>query len=420
MATDPIRRIRATAIESIAPPGIQEIMRHLAALPPSVEVPYLTLTLDWRIDGADPTIRPARRQVEREATAIIDAFAPRGPAYDSLRADVARIRDYLDHELDPGAQGAVIVAHSASGVFEPIPLPLPLPTALHVAPIPSLRALAHLVEDHPLYAVLLADQRTAFLTLVSLGAANHTVTVRGSDYPRKQQTGGWSQRRFQARAGERVAAFARGVAGAVRRLLDETGFHALVIAGDEVFTSAFDAVVHPTVAALTIARIRLDINATEQDIVSATTPIVEERERQREEEAVQQVIGGLASGHALTGASAVLRALQEGRVDTMVMVDDVQASGWADFSLGVYGAGDIPATHPAAGDLQRIVTIDLEDHVIWLALLTGAEIEIIHSRMPVMADSSLPEPGTPAPRTRAATRLDEVGGIGAVLRFAVR
>jgi hypothetical protein len=447
MATDPIRRVRERAHATPLDLDAHQALAHLATLPPSTAAPYLTVSLDWRPEGGDPgreqapeprpsqrrsgrddvpsegaSRRPSRQWFEREAASVLAGYHPRGAAFESLAADIAQVVAYIEEGLDPAAQGVYIVACSMEGVFEPLLLGLPLPTRLTVAPTPALAALARLVEDYPTYAVLLADQLQATLSFVTQASRGLSVRLDSSDYPRKQQQGGWSQRRFQARADERVNAFARAVADETRRALDEQGVPMLIVAGDEVITSALDAALHPTVKDRIVATIRLDNRASEREVVEATQPIAERAERERElasARAVRDALGGGGAGAG--GAEATLAALQAGQVKMLVVVDDFASPGWADYALPLYGAGDLPSEHPAGGDPADLVAISLEEEVIRLGLLSGAEIQIVHSAVPVdsLEILEVPAVGAPSPRSPAAVMLDEIGGIGAVLRFAI-
>jgi hypothetical protein len=180
MATNPIRRVQARQHDIPLTFGVREALSDLAALPPSLDAPYLTVSLDWTSAGEEPgrepppeprrserrarrgdvgvTRRPARREFDRAMEPILASHGPRGAAFDSLSADAARVTAYLDDELDPAAQGVYIVACAAHDVFEPLAFALPVPTALTAAPIPALWSLARIVDDHPAYAVLLVDQ----------------------------------------------------------------------------------------------------------------------------------------------------------------------------------------------------------------------------------------------------------------------
>jgi len=420
VATDPVKRIRAFERETDLALSLSATLQQLAALPPSVEAPYLTVSLDWRPMGNDPGQRLGRQALDRLAEATIARYWPRGTAFDSVSADLERIKTYLDDELDPATQGVVIVACAHQGVFEPVPLDLPIETGIAVGPTPSLRQLVHAAEDYPPYAVLVADQRNAILWLIERRTWGRVIEVKGSDYPRKQQQGGWSQRRFQSRADERVDAFARTVAAQTQRALDEEAVGDLIVAGDEIITSALDASFHPSVKERLIGTLRLAVDASEADVLAATEPLIERREREQELVAVETVRDAVgAGGRGAAGAEAVLTALQAGQVMTLVMNDDFSQPGWVDFTFPLYGVGEPPAEHPAGGAVANLVAISLEDELVRLAVQTGAEVDLIRTGVPAGEADAIPAADTPPPRTEAARALDELGGVGAVLRFTM-
>jgi release factor family 10 len=443
MATNPIRRIRSRVHETAFDLDIRSTLRRLASLPPSQDVPYLTVSLDWRPTGSVParlplgdvqpsqrrtlprfetiSSRPSRQEVERLLGELISDFGPRGEAFDSLTADIARLGDVLDG-VDPAAQGVFVVACSARGIFEELSLGLPVPTRASVGPTPALSVLARLDDDYPPYAVLLADQHQATLSFIMQAVVSESVSLDSSGYPRKQKQGGLNQRRYQNRADERVAAFARGIAEETRKALDETGVGVLIIAGDEIMTSALDASLHQTVKERIIATIRLDSTATEQQIVEATQSLVRQEERDRESEAVTELRDQIGSdAAAVSGTERTLATLQAGRVDTLIMVDDLALTGWADFSMGVYGAGDPPKEHPAGGDVANIVPVDLDEEFVRLAFAGGdADVQIVKTASgDAAADlDAIPAAGDVA-RSEPAAALDQMGGVGALLRYSI-
>jgi hypothetical protein len=67
------------------------------------------------------------------------------------------------------------------------------------------------------------------------------------------------------------------------------------------------------------------------------------------------------------------------------------------------------------------VAVNLREALTYLALTTGAKIDIIHSAAPVPGE----EPESDAERDLVESRLppasalDELGGVGAVLRFSM-
>jgi hypothetical protein len=102
------------------------------------------------------------------------------------------------------------------------------------------------------------------------------------------------------------------------------------------------------------------------------------------------------------------------------MNDDVHLDGWADFSMQTYGVGEIPREHPAGGDRAAIVPVNVEELLVWLALQTDADVQIVHSDGPIPASEleEIPDAGEPLPRSEPAKALDAFGGVAALLRYA--
>jgi peptide subunit release factor 1 (eRF1) len=355
--------------------------------------------------------------------AVVESHGEHEAIADSLRADFDRISGFLDGEADPEARGYYIVSCAAKEVFHAFPIELPLPTDVSVGPTPALSTLARVSEDYPPFAVLLADQRDARLTLVRHDVVTRSVEIEGSDYPRHQQQGGWSQRRYQARADEKVEAFARDVAEETRKELDRHGIGMLVLAGAEEMRVALENELAEAVKDLIVGTISLDIRASDREMVQAAAPVIEQAEREHERRAVQRVSDGVgASTNGAGGAGDVLTALQAGQVMTLVMNDDFAGQGWADFTMPAFGAGDLPTTHPLGGDVKNLVEIDLREEMVRLGVQSGAEIEIIHTAVPDDAEEGqtvAQEGGESLPRSEPAIALDQFGGVGAVLRYVV-
>ncbi len=444
MAIDPVERVRAFEHQTALVLDLPQTLRRLAALPPSPEAPYLTVCLDWRPIGTKPgripppepkrselrahrdeegtSRRPAREFLDKECASALDRYPEHSPARECLAADIERVKVYLDEELDPAAHGVVVIACQQAGIFEPVALDVPVANEVVIGPIPSLRQLVHAAEDYPAYAVLVADQREAFLWLFERQVWERNVALEADDYPRHQKQGGWSQRRYQARADERVEHFASAIAEEMRRAIDDRqeAIEYVVIAADEPMYSALLAELHETVTSRVIGRVHLPVDASVEQILAEAEPLVERAERQKELQAVLTVRDEAAAGdRGVAGPEATLMALQAGQVMTLVMNADFRCQGWADYSLPLFGAGDLPAEHPAGGDVRNLVRTALEDECVRLAILHDAEVELVHTKVPVQPEelSDIPDASQPKPRQEAARLLDELGGIGAILRF---
>ncbi len=448
MATDPVQQIRELEHDTPLAVDLKATLTRLAALPPSPEAPYLTVSLDWRPEGSAPgrfdapepkrserrapreedgaPRRPAWQELRRDLEETVNSYGPRGAAFESLTADMERLTTYLDEELDPVASGVVIIACHHQGVFEPVPLDVPVDSGFTVAPIPSLRQLTRAADDYPPYAIIAADQRDAVLWLMEGQTWDRGVQLEATGYPRKQQQGGWSQQRYQNRADERVEAFARTITEETRRAFEAVNapvpYEYLIIAANEQMFTLLNAELHQTIQERVLGQLTLPIEANITEVTAAAQPLVEEAERKREMEAVQAVRDGVgAGGRGVAGAVNTITALETGQVMTLVMNDDFSQPGWADYTLPLYGVGSPPREHPAGGDVANLAPTAVEDEVVRLALQIGAEVQLVRSAVPVGVEEQeqIPNADDPTPRSEAARTLDELGGIGAILRYAL-
>lgn len=419
MAFSPVRRMREDQFETSVQEELDNVLRELADLPEAPSTPYLTVSLDWRPSGADPEYRGAIQYFEQQARRIQEEYWPRGDVFDSISVDILRIRDWLSSEVDPATRGLFIVANSGQDVFEAISVGIPLENSVVFGPIPALGSLARLDEDNPTYAVLLSDQQQSYLSLITQAHRVEQLTMVSSDYPRKQATGGWSQRRFQQRADERLMALARQISSESERYLDENEVDMLIVAGDEVITGALDRTMSESLADRVIDRIRLDIDATGEQILETTLPIARKAEAERELASAQAVADAVGQGGtAVAGPEQVIEALAQNRVSDLIMNEDFHESGWADFENHRYGVGEQRGVLAGVVDEVTVQPVLIEQEMVRLAIKQNAGIDIIHTGVPVTAerDDQLPDAGE-IPRSDAARMLDQLGGVAALLRY---
>ncbi|MFN8674973.1 MAG: hypothetical protein U0Z70_01220 [Thermomicrobiales bacterium] len=444
MATDPVRSIRATEQESPVVPDLQAALTRLAALPPSPSGTCLTVSFDWSIDGSEPgrlpapapkrsqeramrgetgaPRRPGWQQMQRELHALVESHGPRGETYDALAADLARITEFVETQLEPNVNGAFIVADGQQGVFEAIPLDVAPTPSLVLESVPALRPLVHASEDYPTFAVVNANQQEANVWVIERLGWSENIQVASDGYPRHQSTGGLNAQRYQNRANERVEAFARTVAEQVNRLFMESSTPPdyLILSDEEPMATAIAEHLHKEVSPKVLGRVVLGKDPLPTEIAAIVAPMIEAAERQEEIDAVQKVADNVgAQTLGIAGAVDTLRALANGQVQMLVMNDDFTATGWADYTLPLFGLGEIPAEHPAGGDVANLRVTKLEDEAVRLAVLNGGTVELIQTTEPLSADSDVPRAGGEIPRAAAATALDGLGGIGAVLRYDI-
>ena len=414
--SNPVKSIREESHDAAVDTDLSAALLTFAQLPPSTETPYATVTLDWYPDGGK---RTSPVEAWSEIKEEVWQFHFRSEEGISAENDRLRVGEYIADELDKTARGAMIVSNSGAGTFEAASFGLSIPTTTNLGPIPYLKEFTRLVEDNPTYAILVLDQVSAELSIVSADVMTDSLSVTSSTYPRHQSSGGLNQSRYQNRANDRVDAFIKTVAEEVQKVLDQTGVRRMVIGSDEVNGALFQEAVHDTVKEKIIGHFRVDISAANFDkILELAAPIATEYERTREAQAVDAVSDAVGSGNrGAAGAIDVLKALEQGQVFRLVMSGDYAEMGWADYTMPIYGIGDVPTEHPAGGDLHNIVPVPLEQEMIRQALITGAQIEIVDPSVEFDTEGEIPRAGGEMPNSEADSKLDALGGVGALLRW---
>jgi protein required for attachment to host cells len=398
MATDPVERIRSEQRKTPFSLNLRERVHDLAHLEPSTGKEYVSVYIDWRPEGENPNVRPGKVVLEKAVADHRRHLRDAGIDTVGFDADVERIMMMIEDGIDPAVQGIFVLANDTRNIFEVVLLALPFETQISVSPTPSLRTLIAVVEDYPRFAVLHADQHDASLFVINRASPQSEMSIESNEYPRKQSQGGWSQRRFQARQDERVQHFARAVGEEVRRVLDEEKIDMLIMSAGEVFSSALSEEMHQSVKERIVGEIRLPANAGEREIFEEALKVAEQAERAREAANISKLEDSVGAGnHGASGPDEVLQALTNGQVALLLMADDFEADGWADHTMSIYGVGAPPDEHPANGNLDSVVKVDLSEEIIRLALSTGARVEIV--------------PG------EHAARLHRHGGVGALLRY---
>ena len=419
MATDPVEQVTVETFSGVGAADLLAEARRLAALPPGPDRPYLSATIDVSPEGGSPNRRPGRQAFDRAVAEQIAEMPAHDPARLGLEAALERATAALD-AFDPTVRGAFLVLGGPEAVAEVIPASLPMPNRLVLGPTPALLDLVRFADDEGSYVVVAADQRDAEIIVVSAAAPNLQISVEANELPSKQMQGGWSQRRYQMRADERIEAFARMLAQETRRLVESGRVDAVVLAADEPMRSALRNEFHKIVAERVVGEVGLLLDVAPRTVVEQTRPVVDAAERMREAEAAKAVQDGAGpGGRSVSGVVETLTALQTGQVMTLVMNDDFQSPGWADFTLGSYGVGQPPVDHPGGGAVADLRPVALEQELIRLALLTGAELEIVRTVAPVDGGESPDGGGAAGNRTSAAEMLDALGAVGGRLRYTL-
>jgi peptide subunit release factor 1 (eRF1) len=372
---------------SKATPTLQPVLERLSTFEPT-GLPVLSLYLDTGPDqhGRDNYDAFLRKELKVRG----QSFPASSPQRDSYEKDAERITAFLNTELQPSANGVALFACAgANDFFEAVQLDARIEEhRLYVADRPHLYPLARLSDQHPPYAVLIADTNSARLLVIGRGTTLRTETVQG-EKTRRSSMGGWSQMRYQRHTENIHLRNAKEIVSALERVVSEDRVEQIVLAGDEVIVPLLREQLPASLAERVIDVLRLDITTPEHDVLETTMATLREHDARTDAEAVEEMLGQYRSGQLGTvGARGTLAALERGQVDTLLISatpdavrNNAPAEGPADPSVAVPGGEDAP----------------IAERLVRMAQQTSAAVRFIE-------DPAL---------------LADVGGVGATLRFRI-
>lgn len=360
-------------------------------------LPVISVYLNTQPDshGRDPEVKP---YLQRQFKLLGSAWNAGTPERQSFDRDVERILAYVEDKIDPAANGVALFACAGSAdFFEAVQLIAPIDqNRIYVYNQPNIYLLSRLNDEYPRYAALVADANKARIFVFGLGQTIESEDVKG-DKVHRVKVGGWSQARYQRRVGNAHQQLAKEALEKLEEIVSRENIKQIVIGGDLAIAPVLKEQISKHLASLVVDMevMRLDVKASEQDILNATFERMREEETKTEAEKVARLLEEYRSGGlAVAGPKDTLEALTNGQVDELVISSSLEQTRPEQESVEAIVAPEIPdSTGGTESDEPRQVS--LPDLLVTKARQTDAAVTFI-------TDASL---------------LDGVEGVGAFLRW---
>lgn len=348
--------------------------------------------------GFDPSQMPNLRERRMELDALLGeaqrrldgcAEAPHGERM-ALRQDIAAVRALFEdgRELAPSsARGLAVFCAAPAGLWEVVSLPEPVDPLVAVEERPFIEPLLELISPER-WCVLLVSRRAS---RIFTGTRDHLVEVSHvlDDVHRHHQQGGWSQARYQRGVETEVDLHLRGTCALLADRFARRAFDRLLLAGPRELHRRVERELAPELQGLLAGSFEVDVErATAEEVRRRATPLIEDAERVREQDALRRLEEGLApSGHSAVGLEEVLEALGERRVGTLLLAHGYATPGVACPVCGRLAANARPCPLDGAIPEQRG---DVIESAVELALAEAAEVLVVrHLREQLAAHGSI-------------------------------
>jgi len=314
---------------------------------------------------------------------------------DCARADLDRILRLSGELRSNGTHGKAVFACSAQSLWREYDLPASLPaTQLFVDRHFHLKPIAHLLGASPLLGVVLVDRRRARIFDLRLGELTEREDLFHPQ-PRRGRSDGYDGGHAQRRVEDETRQHFKNVAEALKELLEKGVFEKWILACQDAHRPLLEPQLHSYVSQALIGRFHADLaHATRDEIRSHAQAIVEQWQTERRRDLVGQALSQARSNaRGVTGLRRVLRSLELGEVQTLLLGENLQAH-----AVECSGCGHIDAHLvsfcPACGRTTQEV-VDVGEAI--LPWVVRRDIETFY----VKDDSE----------------FDKVGNIAALLRY---
>jgi peptide subunit release factor 1 (eRF1) len=278
-----------------------------------------------------------RNKAHKEDTILIKDLAREAMRHleskeskDCARADIERVVRLSTELRSNGTHGKAVYACASQNLWREYELPATLPgTQLFVDRHFHLKPIAHLLGASPLLGVVLVDRHRARIFDLRLGELTerddlfHPLSRRGRSDGFAGYDGGHAQRRVEDEARQHF----KNVAALLKELLEKGIFEKWILACQDAHRSMFEPQLHPYVSQALIGRFHADLgHVTRDEIRSHAQQILEHWQNDRKHELVSQTLTQARSNaRGVTGLRRVLRSLELGEVQTLLLGENLQA-----------------------------------------------------------------------------------------------
>src|SRR4051794_5180339 len=306
----------------------------------------------------------------------------------ALRDDVERVRDVLlnGDVAQNGTRAVAIYACGPEDLLEVVRLRRPVENKVVLDRTPCVEPLVMQGTDER-WMVLLSNRRAARIFFGSGDALEETDRFV-DDVHQQHQQGGWSQQRYERSVDKEVSDHLQNAADLAFDLYKQHGADRVLIGAPDELLSDFKAKLHPYLAERIAGKIAVDIeNASLDDVCAAAQTAITAHIMRSEREALDRLQQGVGTGgRGAAGIAQVLDALNQARVETLLISENFRAGGRMDFQAGLLLPEDADQGEPVEDIVEPAI-----------------EKAIEQSATPMVV--------------RHHTDLEPLGGIGAVLRF---
>jgi peptide subunit release factor 1 (eRF1) len=356
--------------------------------------PFTSIYLDARVDehGKRNLMPIVRKQLNERAK----TYDNNTPEHENFEKDVARITNYIENEVPTTVRGLAIFASAANDYFEVGEFEAPFErNRVFISDRPHVYPLARLIDRYRRFAVLLADTNRARIYVFATGRTVEEQTVENVK-TNHTSVGGWSQARYQRHEENYHLRHVKEVVDMLDRIVRDEDVENVILAGDEtVVIPLIREQLPKALSDKVIDALSFGIDTPEHELFEESLKAFHRHDSLTDMEKVERLLNEYrADDLGVAGVPDTLAALSNGQVEEMLIVAAADNLAFDEEEVK-----KVLEIYEPDGELPP----QLDKRTVADELVRRANV-LSSARVTFIEDD---------------TRLQQVGGVGAILRYRI-
>jgi peptide subunit release factor 1 (eRF1) len=319
----------------------------------------------------------------------------------NLPQDVEAIERYFHHEYNWSGKGVAVFSCAPKAFFRVYSLGVPVRDMLHIGERPSVKPLADLLDTYGGYGVVLVDKQGARVFSFHLGQLREQEGVVGETV--KHIKHGGASSRPGARGGvagqthyedELVERNMKEAVDFAVRFFEDNHVRRVLIGGTDENVASFRGRLPKAWQSLVMGTFAMPMTATHADVLGKALQLGVQAQQEHEARLVDRLMTAAAKAESgVTGMEATLASIQDGRVQTLLVLEGFRAPAYRCKNCGRLTAARGAACQSCGGEMEGLY--DGVEEAVNTVMRGGGDVQVIF----------------------ASQALQDAGSIGALLRY---
>ncbi|HSM23732.1 MAG TPA: hypothetical protein VK856_02600 [Anaerolineaceae bacterium] len=301
-----------------------------------------------------------------------------------LDLDVQQVEKFFETEYDWSGRSIALFSDQHNNFFRAYPIALPVPDLVHVGMRPNVRPLAGLLDSYGGYGVVLIDKQGARLFHFHLGQLAEQEGILGDAVKQIKQGGSGVT---GMRGG--IASQTRGVDEVVERnmreiinfsvrFFEQKHIRRILLSGTDDNISLFKSYLPKMWLSLIVGTFPAAMTTSPQEILAKALEIGDRAENGREKQLVEKLITQASKqANGIVGLEPTLSAVNEGRVQSLVVGHGYQVSGFRCPQCNMITSHSDIVCKQCESEAVQIS--DVIASAVSMTLKNGGEVDVIKS-----------------------------------------